>query len=269
MNFTSYIPSLKSQFLRKMGYHLNLENPTTLSEKLNYLKIYDTTDLKTLCSDKFKVRDYVKNKLNEDISIPLIGAYDSVDQIDFSVLPKRYVIKCNHGSGMNLVINDCNYSVDFIKSKLNEWLKKDFIQYHEYHYAFIKKKILIEEFICEENEVLTDYKFWCFNGKPEFMYISDDGSNDPHTDFFDMNFNHLDISMRDPNHKVIPNKPKNFEKMKEFSTILSKDFKFVRVDFYEYKEKLYFGELTFYPNAGYLHYRSKNYDLEFGSKLKL
>lgn len=269
MDFTKCIPALKEQFFQQMGYYLNLENPNTLSEKLNYLKVYDTTELKTICSDKFKVRNFVKDKLNTDISIPLIGVYDSVDEIEFEKLPVKYVIKCNHGSGMNLVVKNGNYSVEFIKSKLNEWLKKNFVQYHEYHYLFIKKKILIEEYICDNNEILTDYKFWCFNGKPEFMYISDDGSNNPHTDFFDMNFNHLDIAMRDPNHSTIPNKPTNFEKMKEYSSILSKDFKFVRVDFYEYKNTLYFGELTFYPNAGYLHYRGKNWDLELGKKLKL
>ena len=267
----TFIPKIKSRHVQMLGCNCDLEHPKKFTDKLEWLKIYDSTFLKTYCADKIIAREYVKNKLGIDISIPLIGVYDKFDDIDFSKLPKDYVIKTNHGSHTNIIVRNGNLNKNQARQKFNEWLSKDWSWYgYELHYIPIQRKILIEKFMSSEQKTLLDYKFFCFNGIPKVMYIGDDGNyQNPTCDFFDMNFNHLDITMHDPNAPICPTKPKNFEQMKEYANKLCKDFKFVRVDFYEIDGKVYFGELTFIPSAAYINYRKKEDDYIFGDMLKL
>lgn len=267
----SQIPKMKARFKQMMGREPDLVNPKRFTDKLEWLKAYDSTFLKTMCADKILVRDYVKEKLGEDISIPLLGVYDKFDDIDFSKLPKDYVMKTNHGSHTNIIVRNGNINKVSAKKQFENWLSKDWSWYgYELHYIPIKRKILIEKFMPCEQKTLLDYKFFCFNGKPKVMYIGDDGNyQNPTCDFFDMNFNHLDITMHDQNAPICPTKPKKFEQMKEYANKLCKDFKFVRVDFYEIDGKVYFGELTFIPSAAYIHYRRNEDDLIFGKMLEL
>lgn len=266
----SQIPKMKARFKQMMGRVPDLVNPKRFTDKLEWLKAYDSTFLKTMCADKILVRDYVKKKLGKDISIPIIGIYNKFDDIDFSKLPKDYVIKTNHGSHTNLIVRNGNINKAAAKRKFENWLSKDWSWYgYELHYIPIKRKILIEQFMPSQ-KTLLDYKFFCFNGEPKVMYVGDDGNySNPTCDFFDMNFNHLSIKMHDPNAKIMPKKPENFELMKEYAKKLCEDFKFVRVDFYEINGRLYFGELTFIPSAAYIHYRNDNDDFEFGRMLEL
>lgn len=265
---------VKQQFRQIMGYDLDLENPRTISEKLNWLKVYDSIFLKTLCSDKLKVRDYVKEKLGEYLFLPVLGVYDKFDEIDFTKLPKDYVIKCNHGSGMNIIVKDGNIDKITAKRKLENWMQTDYLHLYEFFYKPIEKKFFIEQY--KENKgknSLTDYKFSCFNGEPKICQVMNDRFTDKlHFNYYDNLFNPLkSISRKDhpANYNELDKKPSSWNIMLEYSKILSKDFKFVRVDFYEIDGKPYLSELTFLPNGGYLKYTNNQIDLELGKLLKI
>lgn len=265
---------VKQQFRQIMGYELNLDNPKTISEKLNWLKIYDSTFLKTMCSDKLKVREYVKDKIGKDLFLPVLGIYDKFEEIDFSKLPKDYVIKCNHGSGMNIIVKNENINKVDAKRKIDKWMQTDYLHLLEFSYKPIQKKIFIEQYA--ENigkTALTDYKFSCFNGEPKFCQVMNDRfTNNLHFNYYDINFNVLkDISRTDhpANYNLKDEKPKNWELMIEYAKKLSEDFKYVRIDFYEINNKVYLSELTFYPNGGYLKFKNKNTEFKIGNLLQL
>lgn len=265
---------VKQQFRQIMGYNLNLENPKTISEKLNWLKIYDSTFLKTFCSDKLKVREYVKDKIGKDLFLPILDVYDKFEQIDFSKLPNDYVIKCNHGSGMNIIVKDRKIDKVDAKRKIDKWMQTDYLHLLEFSYKPIQKKIFIEQYAENLGKVaLTDYKFSCFNGEPKFCQVMNDRfTNHLHFNYYDINFNQmLDISRNDhpANYTLKDEKPKNWELMIQYAKKLSEDFKFVRIDFYEINTKVYISELTFYPNGGYLKYKNKDTEQKIGNLLKL
>lgn len=264
---------VKKQFRMMMGYELNIENPKTLSEKINWLKIYDSNFLKTFCTDKLLVRDYVENKIGENLFFPILGIYNKFEDIDFSKLPKDFVIKCNHGSGMNIIVKNGVLNKTDIKQKLDKWMQSDFLKFNEFHYKPIQKKIFIEEYMENVGKTaLTDYKFACFNGEPKFCQIINGRYTNLRLNYYDLDFNpQYNISRNDhpADYSIKDEKPKNWNLMIEYAKMLSNDFKFVRVDFYEIDGKLYLGELTFTPGAGYLKYKNKNTDLEFGNLLKL
>lgn len=265
----SKISEVKKLHKQKTGVDCNLENPQTFTDKLEWLKIYDSTFLKTYCADKITMRDYVKSKITEDITVPILGVYNKFDDIDFSQLPKDFIIKTNHASHTNIIVKNSQFNKNDLKKKFDFWMTCDYSLYaYEMYYKNIPRKIYIEPLL--SNECLKDYKFFCFNGEPKIMYIGDDGNyQNPTSDFFDMNFNHLDIIMRDPNSTITPSKPLNFEKMKQYAKILAQDFKFVRVDFYEINGKLYISELTFIPSAAYIHFKNPQHNLLLGEWLKL
>lgn len=270
----SLIPKMKARFKEMMGREPDLENPKRFTDKLEWLKAYDSTFLKTYCADKITAREYVKEKIGKDISIPLIGIYDKFDDIDFSKVPKDYVMKTNHGSHTNIIVKNGNINKNSARQKFNEWLSNDWTWWgYEMFYKPIPRKIIIENFMTDGNVALTDYKFLCFNGTPRYCQaMTDRGTNHMVVNYYDMNWQPCkDISRLDlpANYNKINEKPKTFEEMKEYASVLSKDFKFVRVDFYEIDEKVYFGELTFIPAASYLKYKNKKTDFELGDLLKL
>lgn len=263
------IDAVKKQFKMKLGYDLDLDHPNTFCEKLNWLKIYDSSFLKTYCADKLMVREYVKDKLGVDLSIPVLGIYDKFEDIDFSKLPKNYVIKCNHGSGMNIIVKDGKVNKADVKRKLDLWMQTDYLHLLEFHYKPIKKKIFIEEYKDNGELGLIDYKFWCFNGEPKFYGINA-GNGHGAINYYDMNGEIFNVQRADYplNVNAKWERPKHFGLMVEYAKKLSSDFKFVRVDFYEIKGKIYLGELTFLPNAGYIKYQ-KDGDLVLGKMLDI
>lgn len=250
----------------------------TIQDKLLYLMKNDNTPLKTKCADKILVREYIKNKLNlkdDSMFVPILGIYKDANDIDFSKLPNRFVLKCNHGSGYNIICNDKN-KLNIKKSieKLNEWIKTDYgLRWGERFYSKIDRKIFIEENISDKNNDIIDYKFWCFNGNPKFFTISKNAStNDRHSlTFYDLKGNLLKYSRK--NHpstfKKLENAPKKLNEMIEYSKILSKDFKFVRIDMFCVGENVYFGEMTFIPGCGRISFSNKKHDEEVGAMLKL
>ena len=275
MNWEEYCLS-KKEDLQKMFPNENIDNPKTLSEKLQWLKIYDSTYLKAFCADKITVRDYCKEKLGIDLCIPLLKIYNKPEEIEWNILPNQFVIKCNHGSAMNIIVKDKKtVKKDNINKTLNKWLS---IKYgdlsYELFYNLIKPKIIIEPYLEDkENGALTDYKFLCFNGEIKYMQVVNDrGTNKLHFNYYTPNFipmTAVSWNAHPADYSKIDKKPINFELMKEYATKLCKDFKLVRVDFYEINKKVYLGELTFIPASGRLTYKNPDTNLKFGNMLKL
>lgn len=253
-----------------LGIPINVKNPLTIQDKLAWLKINDVTPLKTKCADKILLHDYVKEKIGKDICIPIIATYKSPEEIDWSSLPNSFVIKCNHGSGMNIIVKDKkNINKSEIKSKLSVWLNTNFAlqNCYEMHYADIERRILIEEYKADEKQKdsLLDYKFWCFNGEP-MLYTINDGVGHGKIMYYNMDGTPNDLY---GNKSKKREKPKNFELMCDYAKTLSSDFKFVRVDFYEVNNIVYLGELTFIPGAGLFKYKDRETDILVGNMLKL
>jgi len=274
ISYKCYLDSLQS-FLYEKQCNYDIINPKTLPEKINWLKIFDTTSLKTLCADKIKVHQYCKKKLGKDICIPILKEYKSVDDIDFNKLPKSFVLKCNHGSGMNIIVTDkSKLDIDKVKEKLNNWLNCDFSfrNGYEMQYHKIDRKIFAETYMNDGHSDLTDYKFLCFNGEPKLCQVINDRNNsNRHLNYYDMNFKFVNISRLDfPNNPtLIDKRPKCFKQMKEYAKKLAQEFKFVRVDFYEINGKIYLGELTFTPGAGRIAYKNPNDGIYLGNMLDL
>lgn len=247
---------LKKKYKIITGKELNLVEPKTFNEKLQWLKLNDRKEIYTMMADKYKMRQYVSEKLNGEYTIPLLGVWDSPDEIDFESLPDQFVLKCNHNSGLGMCICKNKKELDYnkVKKELTKGIKQDYYLAHrEWPYKDIPRKIICEKYMVDDSEegMLADYKFFCFNGKPKLMYISHDASSFPTTDFFDMEFNHIDMKMKDPNSNKKIEKPMCFEQMKQFSEKLAEGTKFLRVDYYYINNKIYVGELTFFHNAGF------------------
>ncbi|MBR7025202.1 MAG: hypothetical protein IKI08_04265 [Selenomonadaceae bacterium] len=270
-------PSVLAQIYKQStGKPLDLNNPKTFTEKLQWLKIFDATPLKSRLADKYLVRRWVAEKIGEQYLIPLLGVWDNFDDINFDDLPDRFVLKCNHGSGMNVIVRDKKtFDKQRAREKLNAWLAFDYAAQPllELHYTRIDRKIIAEKFMVNGNlPDLIDYKFWCFEGVPILVQCETDRSIDLRFDYFDMNFKHTNIERSDHKMSDHPEKirrPKNFKLMKKLAAKLAEGFAHVRVDFYEVDGKVYFGEMTFIPGAGNFSYKPADTDEYLGSLLKL
>lgn len=259
---------LKMLYKVYLGKELNLENPQTFTEKMQWLKLHNRKPEYTMMVDKYAARKYIAQTVGEQYLIPLLGVWDDPDEIDFDQLPNQFVLKCNHNSGKGMCICKDKKTLDLqkVKRELRKGLKQDYyLTRREWPYKNVKRKIVCEQYMkSAQGDVLQDYKFFCFNGVPKIMYISQDAAEHPKTDFFDMEFNHLDLTMNDPNAEKCPEKPENFELMKEFSKKFSHGIPFLRVDFYEIDGKLYVGEMTFFHSAGFFEMHPPKYDRLLG-----
>lgn len=262
-------------FDASMGYGLNLDNPTTFNEKLQWLKLYNRRPEYTIMVDKYKVRDYISEKIGDEYLIPLIGVWDNPDDIDFESLPNQFVLKCNHNSGLGLCICKDKSKLDIkkVKRNLRKGIKQDYyLLGREWPYKDVPRKIIAEKYMTDETGTnLRDYKFYCFDGKAKVVGIYQDRNTDKETtgDFFDMDFNWLDFTFNMPNAKVKPSKPNHFEKMKEIAEILSEGIPHVRVDLYLSNDKIYFGELTFFDGSGFDKIEPFEWDVKLGSWINL
>ena len=253
---------------------LNLNNPKTYNEKMQWLKLYGSTPLRTLLADKYLVRNWVKERIGEQYLIPLLGVYDSFDEIDFEKLPKQFVIKCNHGCGYNIIVRDkSKLDLQEVKEKLNKWIKDDFSTHSfELHYRDIKRKIIIEKFIENEGtDDLYDYKFWCFNGKLEYIqFLSERNLDGLKMAFYDKNWIKQKFVYSHPLDKKTIEKPNNLNLMIDLAEKLSKDFPHARVDFYRLNDgTIYFGEITFTSASGTCEWNDEAINKYFGRLIKL
>ncbi len=257
----------------KFGKSLNLEDPQTYNEKLNWMKLYFRNPLFTTLVDKVKAKEWAAERIGWQHIIPTIGVWENPDDIDFDALPEKFVLKCNHNSGLGMCIcrDKKNLDIQKVKNELKKGLRQDyFLTAREWPYKNVPRRILAEKFMTDgDSSDLTDYKFFCFDGEPFIMYVSKDNATNATTDFFDMDYNRLPIRMKDPNSDNPPAKPELFEEMKSYARILSKGIPHVRVDFYVINKCIYFGEMTFFHNAGWTKIYPEEWSHILGKLIKL
>lgn len=265
---------LKIKYKIKLKRPLNLIEPRTFNEKLQWLKLYDRKDIYTTMVDKYEVKQYVASTIGEKYIIPTLGIYDSFDMINFENLPSQFVIKCTHDSGGLVICDDKeNLHISSARKKINKSMKKNyFYSSREWPYKNVKPRIIIEQYMKDRNSSdLKDYKIFCFNGKPEIILVCSNRSGSyKNTDFYGTDWNLLPFTRA--NHTNNPqgiNRPKKLEEMLEISKKLSQNIPFVRVDLYEINKQIYFGELTFFPSAGFEGFSPEEWDIKLGELIDL
>lgn len=259
------------EYRRKFHRKLDLKNPTSFNEKLNWLKLYDRQEIYTLLADKFHVKAYVASKIGAKYVVPNYGRWEKFENIDFTQLPDRFVLKTTHDSSGVIICNDKNcFDYCSASKRLNRDLKINYFHLtREWVYKDIKPMIIADMLLDDESgHEITDYKFWCFNGVPKVMYITNKGKQIMEN-FYDMDFKILDINHGYPRRTPEFDKPENFELMKTLATKLSQGIPFVRVDFFDVNGNVFFAEFTFYDWAGLKPFADFKYDELVGSWLKL
>ena len=266
---------LKLKFKKRMGKKLNLKKPQTFNEKLQWLKLYNRKPIYTKMVDKYEVKKLVSEEIGVEYIIPTYGVYNKFEEINFDDLPDQFVIKCTHDSGGVIICkNKSNLNILEAKKKMNDSLKKNyFYGGREWPYKNVKPRIIIEQFIEDTSgEEIKDYKWFCFNGEPKIMFVASDRNNpneETKVDFYDMDFNQLNIMCKYPNSNQKIEKPREFEKMKELAKRLSQNIPHVRIDFYNVGEKIYFGEFTFFHWSGMMPFNPEEWDYKLGSWIEL
>lgn len=264
---------LKIMFYVNMGRRLDLDDPKTMNEKLQWLKLYDRKPEYTSMVDKILVKDYVSKKIGPQYVAPLLGVWDKVEDIDFDALPEEFVIKANH-SGGNMAVLICPDKAALDISKAKSYLRKSlrydvYHAYREWPYKNVQKRFFAEEYLGKD---LVDYKFYCFNGHVDSVLVCIDRQiGDTKFYFFDREWKLKRYNQRGkaaPADFTLP-KPDGIDEMFGLAARLSEGIPFVRVDFYDVNGKVYFGELTFYPSGGFDSKRLPEADLHFGSMINL
>lgn len=274
-NFLDDKTYLKLKFKYTMNKKLNLENPETFSEKLQWLKLNDRKDIYTTIVDKQEVKKYIADYIGEEYIIPTLGVYNNFDDIDFDKLPDQFVIKCTHDSGGIVICKDKKQlDMKAARKKINKSLKRKYYYLgREWPYKNVKPRIIVEKYMKEaESQELNDYKFMCFHGKVKYILCCTDrqSSEGLKLTFFDHNWNQMPFGRVNQSiAKKTVKKPYNLKKMIELAEKLSKDFPFIRVDFYESNKKIYFGELTFYPGSGFKKFTPEEWDYKLGNLINL
>lgn len=265
---------IKSYFVLKTGYSLNLDSPKTFNEKLQWLKFNDQNPRYTEMVDKYFAKKYVASIIGEHYVIPTIAVFDNPEKIDFDALPNRFVLKCTHDSGGVVICKDrASLDNEVARRKLSAGWNRNYYRFSmEYPYKDVKPRIIAEEFLADGNSDLCDYKVHCFNGVPKLVLVCKDrySGTGLTEDFFTEDWVHLDVKRpAHPNSKETIRRPNQLEEMLSLSRELSKGIPFVRVDWYISNDKLYFGELTFFPASGMTPFVPKSFDDLFGSWLEL
>ncbi len=275
LNFVPDKLYLKAIFKVETGYKLNLQNPQTYNEKLQWIKLYDRKQAYTMYADKYAVREYIGQLIGKKYLVPLIGVYNNAEEIDWSALPDRFVLKCTHASGANIICKDkAKLNTTNAEKQLNGWLQHNaFWGGREWCYKNIKPRIICEEFIeTLDGNTPDDYKFMCFNGEPKLIQFHHDRFGAHTLDYYTPSWNRADIKRIDEDtslKNVIQSRPVCLDEMLNLSRILSKDMYYARIDFYSENSQVYFGEITLYPTGGFSTFSEHDVDLELGSWIKL
>ncbi|MCD8386090.1 MAG: glycosyl transferase [Bacteroidales bacterium] len=259
---------IKWEYFFQMKKFPNLENPATFNDKLQCMKLYDQNPLYSKVVDKSLSKEYVAEVLgSEEYIIPTLGVWDKWEDIDFDALPNEFVLKTTHDSGGVAIVKD-KHSDDLAKakSKIEKSLSHNFfLEHREWPYKAVKPRIIAEQLIHSLTDGgLRDYKFFCFNGEPRMLLLASDRARDVRFDYFDMDFNHLPFVQGHPWANVMPERPANFEQMKDLARRLSAAFPQVRVDLYSVGDKIYFGELTFFHFSGNVPFVPAAWDERIG-----
>lgn len=276
-NWLSDEMMIKLQYKIKLKRKLDLKNPKRFTEKLQWYKLNYRNPIMHKCVDKFNVRKYVEEKGLKDILNEVYGVYDNIDDIDFTKLPERFVIKAtNGGGGLNILIcdNKKKFDEENALKEMDNWLKlkqKKSLG-REWAYEGNVNKIIIEKYLEENDNMLSginDYKFLCYNGKVEYIVFDGDRYVRHKRNIYDRNWNYIDIKTDCAKLGDIIKKPENLSEMIDIAEKLSSEFPFVRVDLYSIYGKIIFGELTFYPWSGYVQFEPDEYDFILGKNFKL
>lgn len=276
-----YMPDklyLKHIYYIYTGKKLNLKNPKTFNEKLQWLKLYNRDPLYTKLVDKYEVRKYIAETIGEQYLIPLIGVWNTFDEIDFSKLPNEFVLKCTHDSGGIIICKDkTKLDIEEVKNKIEKSLRRNYYyEWREWPYKNVKPRIICENLIKDkEMDDLCDYKFFCFSGEVKYCQVIRDRNSSETIDFYDLDWNIVEFTgLHEPNNpyphsKKIYKEPKRYKEMIEIAQKLAGDASFVRVDLYLVDNKIFFGELTFYPFAGIGVFEPDEWNLIMGEYIKL
>jgi hypothetical protein len=263
---------LRIYYRLAMQKNLDLKNPSTFTEKIQWLKLYNTDPGLSRFVDKYLVREIVKVKIGSEYLIPLLGVWDTFDEIDFETLPNKFVLKTNHDSGSVIICrNKTRLDYQGAKIKLNKALRQNYFYYsREYPYKFIIPKIIAEEIIgCGRNTSLADYKFFCFHGQPKILLVVTQHNGLKYNDYFDIDLNHLPFTTGFPNSPVTIVLPDNINVMIDIATVLCAGFLHVRIDLYNVDGKIYFGEYTFHHGGGLSRFAPQIWDEKIGDLLHL
>ena len=257
---------------RRTNTTFDFENPKTYNEKIQWMKIYDNTPLKTKLTDKYLVREWIKEKIGEQYLVKLLGVWESFDDINFDLLPNKFILKANHGCEMNIIVkNKTILNIPEARKKFNLWMKQNYAFFsYEFQYLNIKPKIIAEEYLENENNELYDYKVFCFNGKVNSIgFFSNRVNHETKLAFYDLNWNKLNYTFYNIDEKVMP-KPKNLKLLIDLSEKLSQGFSHVRVDFYILNdESIKFGEMTFSTHSGTAKWSPPEQNKIFGDMIQL
>lgn len=264
---------LKVMFRMRVGYWPNLDAPSSYNEKLQWLKLNYKRKEYTKMVDKASAKEYVSNIIGEKYVIPTLGIWENINDIDWNALPNQFVLKATHDSGGVVVCkNKAELNIEEAKQMLQGAGKKDYTKYNkEYVYHDVPHRFIAEKYMEDESGFeLKDYKIFCFDGSPKYLFVATGRQqHDTRFDFYDLEFNHLPVLNGHPNADKLPAKPDNFEEMLEVASKLSKGMPHVRVDLYNINGNIYFGELTFFHWSGMTPYEPREWDFKFGEYLKL
>lgn len=275
IRFLSDEAYLKLMYYCVFGRRLNLNNPQTFNEKIQWLKLHNRNPQYTKLVDKYEVKKYVSNIIGEEYIIPTLGVWNNFDDIDFDTLPERFVLKCTHDSG-GLVICRDKAKLDYrsAKRKIEHSLKQNYYYVgREWPYKNVKPRIIAEQYMEDSRtSELRDYKIFTFDGVAKALYIASERQirgEETKFDFFDTEFRHLPFTNGHPNADVLPTKPETFDVMLKLAEKLSNNIPHLRVDFYEVNGKAYFGELTFSHWSGFVPFHPEEWDKTFGDWIHL
>lgn len=264
---------LQLKFRHYFGRWINFRNPTSFNEKMQWLKIYDRNPEYTRMVDKYEVRQYIADCVGSQYLVPLLGVWDSADDIDFDSLPNEFVLKCTHDSGGIIICCDkSKLDISSTRKKLNKALARKFYYYsREWPYKHVTPRIIAEALLSDGKDAdLKDYKLMCFEGKHMCSFVcSNRSSGSLNVTFYDADWNRMPFIRHYPASKTEIEKPANYRQMVEIAESLSKKLHFLRVDFYECNSRLYIGELTFYPGGGFEEFTPSEWDVRLGSWINL
>lgn len=279
MKYGGWIPDalyLRIQYRILMGKSLNLRNPKTFTEKIQWLKLNHRTSEMTMMVDKYSVKDFVAKKIGSQYVIPTLGVWESIESVDWESLPNQFVLKTTHGGGGTgvVIVKDKKNVTHYETLERLRWSFNDegYTRNREWPYKNVHRRIIAEELIgIPGTQDLLDYKFFCFDGEPLFFKVDFGRFSEHHANYYDLDWKQLPFGeLKYPPKKdfnLLP--PKKFNQMIEIARILSKGQKFIRVDLYNVAGKIYFGEMTFYPASGLEKWTTDNVDLKLGKEIKL
>lgn len=263
---------MKWRYFIEFGFFPDLNHPARLSEKIQWIKLHERTELRKMAADRLQVREYVQDRVGDHCLIPLLGSWERLTEEVWETLPEAFVLKASHGSGFVKVIeNRSDHSYSELRKETDRWLKTDYHRFgREWVYEDLRPTVIAEELILnEESEIPADYKFFCFHGKVKLVQVDRGRFKNQSRNLFNEEFEQLEAELHHPAGQTPIKKPKQFDQAKDLAEKLSEPFSFIRVDLYLPDNRICFGELTNYPGNGFERFCPDSWDAHFGKLLTL